>query len=170
MFADESSTSTVMDRPYSRTPGGVRVDDPVPPGYGKVITLTSAVHLDGVSPVACPPFDDATNFTCFGTCEEQCRMPALRPGCVVILSNISSHETAAVTRDALGRDGRPFPGGVPPRVQHDRASFRRAQVCAGIGGGAGRRGGDSGGGRGASGSSGRHPGAGSAIVEIRQTG
>jgi transposase len=95
VFLDESGTNTAMARRYGRAPRGQRVDGPVPQGHWKTVTLTAAVRLGEVGP--CLAFDGATNTQCFETYVEQCLVPALRPGDIVILDNLSCHKAAAVT-------------------------------------------------------------------------
>jgi transposase len=87
-----------MDRMYGRAPSGMRVDGPVPHGHWKVVTLTAAVRLGGVPEPACLAFDGATNTACFETYVEQCLVPTLRPGDIVVMDNLSCHKTAEVER------------------------------------------------------------------------
>jgi transposase len=115
VFVDESGASTAMDRTHGRAPSGVRVDGPVPHGHWKVVTLTAAVRLDGVPESACLAFDGATNTAVFETYVERCLAPALRPGDIVIMDNLSSHKTAEVTRlvEAAGAEVRYLPAYSP---------------------------------------------------------
>jgi transposase len=87
-----------MDRTYGRAPSGVRVDGPVPHGHWKVVTLTAAVRLGGVPEPACLAFDGATDSACFETYVEECLVPALRPGDIVVMDNLACHKSAAVAR------------------------------------------------------------------------
>jgi transposase len=98
VFVDESGASTAMDRTYGRAPSGVRVDGPVPHGHWKVLTLTAAVRLGGVPESACLAFDGATNTPCFEAYVGRCLVPALRPGDIVVMDNLSCHKTAEVSR------------------------------------------------------------------------
>jgi transposase len=85
-----------MDRTHGRSPSGVRVDGPVPHGHWKIVTLTAAVRLGGVG--ACLAFDGATDAAAFETYVEECLVPTLKPGDVVILDNLSCHKTAEAAR------------------------------------------------------------------------
>jgi transposase len=85
-----------MDRTHGRAPSGVRVDGPVPHGHWKTITLTAAVRLGGVG--ACLAFDGATNTARFEAYVGECLAPTLRPGDVVVMDNLTCHETAEVQR------------------------------------------------------------------------
>ena len=98
MFLDESGASTAMDRTHGRCASGKRLDGPVPHGHWKVVTLTAAVRLDGVPPSACLAFDGATNAACFEEYVARCLVPALRPGDIVVMDNLSCHKGPEVAR------------------------------------------------------------------------
>jgi transposase len=98
VFVDETGASTAMDRTHGRAPSGVRVDGPVPHGHWKVVTLTAAVRLGGVSEPACLAFDGATDTACFEAYVAHCLAPSLRPGDIVVMDNLSCHKTAEVAR------------------------------------------------------------------------
>jgi hypothetical protein len=83
-----------MARRHGRAPRGQRVDGPVPHGPWKVVTPTAAIRLGGVG--ACLAFDGATDAQCFETYIEECLVPSLRPGDIVILDDLSCHKTEAV--------------------------------------------------------------------------
>jgi transposase len=104
-----------MGRTHGRAPSGVRVDGPVPHGHWKVTTLTAAVRLDGVPPSACLAFDGATDSAAFEGYVEACLVPALRPGDIVVMDNLSSHKTAEVARliAAAGAEVRYLPAYSP---------------------------------------------------------
>jgi transposase len=113
VFLDETGANTAMDRTYGRAPSGKRVDGPVPQGHWKITTLLAAVRLDGVG--ACLAFDGATNSLRFETYVEQCLVPTLRPGDIVIMDNLSCHKTAEVKRliEAVGAEVRFLPAYSP---------------------------------------------------------
>ena len=96
VFLDESGATTAMTRRYGRAPQGVRVEASAPHGDWKVLTLTAAVRLGGVG--ACAVFDGATNTGCFESYVDQCLVPTLQPGDVVVMDNLSCHKTAEVER------------------------------------------------------------------------
>lgn len=104
-----------MDRTRGRAPSGVRVDGPVPHGHWKVITLTAAVRLDGVPEAACLAYDGATDTAFFETYVGRCLAPALRPGDIVIMDNLSCHKTAEVARliNSAGAEVRYLPAYSP---------------------------------------------------------
>ena len=115
VFVDESGASTAMDRTHGRAPSGVRVDGPVPHGHWKITTLTAAVRLDGVPESACLAFDGATDSASFETYVERCLAPALRPGDIVVMDNLSCHKTTEVARliEAAGARVRYLPAYSP---------------------------------------------------------
>ena len=115
MFLDESGATTAMDRTHGRAPSGVRVDGPVPHGHWKVVTLTAAVRLGGVPEGACLAFDGATDAACFEAYVGGCLVPALRPGDIVVMDNLSCHKTAEVARliNSAGAEVRYLPAYSP---------------------------------------------------------
>jgi len=113
VFVDESGASTAMDRTHGRAPSGVRVDGPVPHGHWKVVTLTAAVRLGGVPPSACLAFDGPTDSACFEAYVGRCLVPALRPGDIVVMDNLSCHKTAEVARLIAGAEVRYLPAYSP---------------------------------------------------------
>ena len=104
-----------MDRTHGRSPSGVRVDGPVPQGHWKMTTLTAAVRLDGIPPSACLAFDGATDAATFVGYVGACLVPALRPGDIVVMDNLSCHKGAEVERltRAAGAEVRYLPAYSP---------------------------------------------------------
>jgi transposase len=115
VFVDESGATTARDRTHGRAPSGVRVDGPVPHGHWRVTTLTAAVRLGGVPESACLTFEGATDTACFETYVARCLVPALRPGDIVVMDNLSCHKTAEVARliEAAGAEVRYLPAYSP---------------------------------------------------------
>jgi transposase len=109
VFVDESGTTTTMTRRYGRAPRGRRVDGPVPHGHWKVMTLAAAVRLGGVG--GCLVLDGAVDAMAFETYVERVLAPALRPGDVVVMDNLSSHKRAEVAAAlaAVGAEVRYLP-------------------------------------------------------------
>jgi transposase len=77
-----------MTRRYGRAPRG----------HWKVMTLAAAVRLGGVG--GCLVLDGAIDAMAFETYVERCLAPALRPGDVVVMDNLSSHKRGPVA-DAI---------------------------------------------------------------------
>ncbi len=115
VFLDEGGASTAMGRTHGRSASGVRVDGPVPHGHGKVTTLTAAVRLAGVPPSACLAFDGATDSAAFEGYIGTCLVPALRPGDIVVMDDLSCHKGPEVGRliRAAGAEVRYLPAYSP---------------------------------------------------------
>src|SRR5262245_47652482 len=102
VFLDEVGAHTSLTRLYGRAPRGVRLVDAVPAGTWETTTLVSAIRRDGV--VASLAFAGATDEAAFQTYLDHVLIPALRPGDIVVLDNLSVHHRPAVAR-ALRRAG-----------------------------------------------------------------
>lgn len=92
IFLDEAGATTALTRTHGRAPRGRRVVDAVPQGHWQVTTMTAAIGLAGLP--AGVIFEGATDAEAFATFVEQALVPALRPGQVVVLDNLSSHKSA----------------------------------------------------------------------------
>lgn len=91
-----------MARRYGRCPRGQRLVAAVPYGHWKTMTFVAAVRHDGVT--APCVFDGPMNGDCFRAYVEQCLIPTLKPGDIVIVDNLSSHKVAGI-RDAIEAAG-----------------------------------------------------------------
>jgi transposase len=93
VFVDETGLQTNLARLRGWALGGRRLVEAVPGGHWQTQTLVHAVALDGTraAMVLDGPIDGLT-FT--GFCEHFLA-PALRPGDLVVLDNLSSHKTLA---------------------------------------------------------------------------
>ena len=102
VFIDETGANTKMTRRYGRGPRGARVVDAVPHGHWKTTTFVAALRADGLTaPIV---IDGAMNGDLFVAYAEQVLVPALRPGDVVVMDNLSSHKRVAAVR-AIERAG-----------------------------------------------------------------
>ena len=90
VFVDESGASTKMARLYGRAKRGRRVVGRVPWGHWKTVTFVAGLRLDGFT----APFvvDCAMNGAIFIDYVRQCLAPALRPGDIVVIDNLSAHK------------------------------------------------------------------------------
>jgi transposase len=88
---DEAGATTNLIRTHGRAPKGQRVVDAVPHGSWHVTTMVGAISNTG--PVAGLVFEGATDADAFATFAEEVLAPALRPGDVVLLDNLSSHQS-----------------------------------------------------------------------------
>jgi transposase len=94
VFIDETWASTNMARRYGRAPRGKRLRIGVPHGRWKTITFVAGLRTSGL--VAPFVLDGPINRAAFEADVEKVLVPALRPGDVVILDNLSSHKGARV--------------------------------------------------------------------------
>jgi hypothetical protein len=115
VFFDESGVNTLMARLRGRCAKGERLVDSAPAGRYETLTLTSAVRLEGV--VAPMLLDGPVNAETFAGYVEDCLLPALEPGDVLIMD-----------KPACPQGGADHPGGRGCRV-HARVP---ASVFAGL--------------------------------------
>ena len=94
IFLDESGVTTQMTRAYARGCGGQRVAEAHPQRHWKILTILGALSLRGW--VATMTIEEATDGDIFLAYVEQVLCPALRPGDVVIMDNLSAHKVAGV--------------------------------------------------------------------------
>jgi transposase len=94
IFLDESGVSTQMTRRYARAPRGVRVHETTPEGNWKILTILGAMSLRGM--IATMTIEAATDAEIFLAYLDHVLCPALRPGDVVVMDNLSSHKVAGV--------------------------------------------------------------------------
>jgi transposase len=90
IFIDETWAKTNMTRPRGRALRGERLVEKVPHGHWKTTTLIAALGLEGVR---CSTLvDGAVNAEVFEAFVQRVLVPALRPGDVVVMDNLSSHK------------------------------------------------------------------------------
>jgi transposase len=99
---DESGVSTQMTRMYARAPRGQRVQDAVPGGHWKMLTILGALSHTGM--LAVMTVEAATDREVFLTYLEEVLCPKLRSGNVVVMDNLSSHKVAGV-RERIEQTG-----------------------------------------------------------------
>lgn len=94
IFIDETCLSTKMARLRGRALRGERCRASIPHGHWKTTTFTAGLRLTGMT----APFvhDGAMNSEIFQAYVERVRVSDLRPGDVVVMDNLDSHEGAAV--------------------------------------------------------------------------
>jgi len=90
IFIDETWTKTNMTRLRGRAPRGERLVAKTPHGHWKTTTLIGALGIEGMRCAAI--VDGAVNADMFEAFVEQVLLPALRPGDIVIMDNLSSHK------------------------------------------------------------------------------
>jgi transposase len=102
VFIDETAVTTKMVRLYGRSPRGVALIGRAPCGYWKTITFVAALrHNKMVAPMV---IDGAMNAAMFLAYVEQCLVPTLRRGDIVVLDNVNLHKVAGV-REAIEKVG-----------------------------------------------------------------
>jgi transposase len=94
VFIDETCTSTAMVRLRGRSPRGERLVDYAPHGHWKTITFVAGLRKRGMT----APFvlDGAMNGPMFLACVNDCLVPTLKRGDIVIMDNLPVHKVAGV--------------------------------------------------------------------------
>jgi len=100
VFFDESGVNTIMARLYGRCLQGQRLVDSAPAGYYRTYTLMSAIRLDGV--VAPMLLDGPVNGETFAGYVEECLVPALHAGDILVMDNLPAHKSVRVTEAVEG--------------------------------------------------------------------
>jgi transposase len=96
IFLDESGVTTSMTRLYARSLSGQRIHEATPGGHWEIMTILGAMSLRGM--IATMTIEAATDREIFLTYVEQVLCPALRPGDVVVMDNLSSHKVDGVRK------------------------------------------------------------------------
>jgi transposase len=100
VFIDETATTTAMVRLYGRSPRGERAIGYVPRGQRKTLTLVAALRNNKVT--APMLIEGAMNGPTFLAYVEQCLVPTLTPGDIVVLDNLTSHKVAGIAEAIAG--------------------------------------------------------------------
>jgi len=102
IFLDESGVTTSMTRLYARGVGGRRIHEATPGGHWKIMTILGAMSLSGM--VAIMTIEEPTDTDIFLAYVEHLLCPALKPGDVVVIDNLSAHKAPAV-RQSIEKTG-----------------------------------------------------------------
>jgi transposase len=102
LFLDETWATTNLTRTHGRAPRGQRLIAAIPYGHWHTTTFLCGLRHDGL--VAPLVLDGAINGASFLAYIEQMLAPALRPGDLVVLDNLSSHKIVGV-RQAIEARG-----------------------------------------------------------------
>jgi transposase len=94
IFLDESGVTTSMTRLRARCVGGRRIHEATPGGHWKILTVLGAMSLRGM--IATMTIEEPTDADIFLAYVEQVLCPALEPGDLVVMDNLSSHKVAGV--------------------------------------------------------------------------
>jgi transposase len=94
VFLDETGTSTNMARLRGRCRRGQRLIGKLPHGHWKITTFVAGLRHDAMT----APFviDKPMNGAIFLAYLEQCLVPTLKPGDIVVMDNLSSHKSERV--------------------------------------------------------------------------
>jgi len=103
VFLDETGSNVAMARRYARSKRGRPVYGSIPHNRGKNLTVVGAVSATG-GLLAWQSYDGAMTGARFLTFVVEALIPALAPGDVVVMDNLSAHKTKAV-RAALEAAG-----------------------------------------------------------------
>jgi transposase len=109
VFIDETWAKTNMTRTFGRSPVGTRLIEKTPSGRWQTTTFLGAMRAEGfIAPLT---VDGAINGELFLAWIEQHLAPALRPGDIVVMDNLSSHKVAGVREaiEAVGAELRYLP-------------------------------------------------------------
>jgi transposase len=101
---DETGLKTDISRLRGWAAGGARLVEAVPGGHWRTSTLVQAVALDGTR--AAMVLDGPINSVCFAGFCQHFLAPALRPGDLVVLDNLSSHKSSAAVAAIEGAGAR----------------------------------------------------------------
>jgi transposase len=82
-----------MARGYGRAPAGERVHDDKPYSYGENLSLVGALGLGGLRTMM--TLGGAIDGIAFVAFVRQLLVPALRPGDIVVMDNLSVHKACA---------------------------------------------------------------------------
>ena len=96
MFIDETWAKTNMAPLRGWAPRGERLHAKVPYGHWRTMTFLAALRHDRID--APCVLDQPVNGQSFTAYVEQCLVPTLAPGDVVIMDNLSSHKRPAVRK------------------------------------------------------------------------
>jgi transposase len=109
VFVDESWASTNMARRYGRCLRGERLRMSVPHGHWKTTTVIAGLRTSGI--VAPFVIDRPINRVIFEAWVERVLAPALRPGDIVVMDNLTCHKGPRVRTliEAAGAELRHLP-------------------------------------------------------------
>ena len=94
VFVDEMGANVSLSPLYAWSRRGVRAHAKAPRNWGKNVTLLASITAGGTGP--CLAVEGPTTRGVFETYLERALAPALRPGQVVVLDNLSAHKGGRV--------------------------------------------------------------------------
>ena len=109
VFIDETWAKTNMTRRYGRSELGTRLVEKTPCGRWQTTTFLGALRAEGfIAPLT---VEGSINGALFRAWVEQHLVPALKPGDIVVMDNLSSHKVAGIRKaiEAVGAELRYLP-------------------------------------------------------------
>ncbi len=102
IFIDETGTNTAMTRLYGRSKRGMRLIGKVPHGHWKTMTFLAGLRHDGI--VAPFVIDCPMNGDIFQSWIDQCLVPTMTAGDIVVMDNLPAHKRDTVRKaiEAVG--------------------------------------------------------------------
>lgn len=94
MIVDETGSNIHLTPRFARAPRGTRAPGRVPHNIAKNTTLIASMTTGGMGPAML--LDGATDTAAFAVYVERFLVPALRPGQVVVLDNLSAHKSTRI--------------------------------------------------------------------------
>ncbi len=101
MFVDESSTNVALTPRYGRAPKGERARGSAPRNWGKNVTLISSITLEGMGPSM--SIEGSSDTDSFGLYMRNVLAPGLKSGQIVLMDNLSVHQSGWVRELIEGR-------------------------------------------------------------------
>lgn len=101
VFVDECSTNTSLSPIYGWSRRGQRLYFEAPRNWGANVTLLSSMSLEGMGPSLA--VEGPTTKAVFEAYVEHVLAPALKPGQIVVMDNLSSHKGSRVRELIEGR-------------------------------------------------------------------
>jgi transposase len=116
-----------MTRLYARASGGGRISESTPGGRWKIMTIIGAMSLGGI--IASMTIEEATDGDIFLAYVEHILCPALKPGDVVVMDNLSSHKIKGVRQliEKIGAEVLYLPPYSPDLNPIEKASSKLKQ-------------------------------------------
>ena len=101
IFVDECGAYTSLAPLYAWAPRGERAYSKVPRNHGKNTTLLASMTLEGMGP--CLAVVGSTTRVVLEAYVERVLLPALKPGQVVVMDNLSAHKGSKIRELIEGR-------------------------------------------------------------------
>lgn len=96
VFIDETGAKTNMTRLYARARKGERAVDYAPHGHWSTTTLVAALTPQGAT--APMVLDGPMDRVCFEAYVGQVLIPAITPGCIIVMDNLAAHKSHLVAQ------------------------------------------------------------------------